>query len=61
MGRGLVMAAAALAVAHAAGIYPDDHWNYVTKLEDDAGLEAEINKAVEGDHTLFVRWIASEG
>jgi hypothetical protein len=44
-----------------AGIYPDDHWDHVTKLSNDAEFDANVEKAVNGDHTLFVRWIASEG
>ena len=39
----------------------DDHWNYASKLSNDEEFDAEIAKAVEGDQTLFVRWIASEG
>jgi hypothetical protein len=52
---------AALAGVAVAGIYPDDHWDYATKLENDADFDAAVSAATEGDHTLFVRWIASEG
>jgi hypothetical protein len=45
----------------AAGIYPDDHWQYATKLSSDDELNAMVAEAVEGDKTLFIRWIASEG
>jgi hypothetical protein len=55
-----LIALAALAGVAAAGIYPDDHWNYVTKLTND-NFDSEVQKAVDGDHTLMVRWIASEG
>jgi hypothetical protein len=43
-----------------AGIYPDDHWNFSTELTDE-NFDANVQEAVDGDHTLFVRWIASEG
>jgi len=56
----LLALAAAVGLA-SAGIYPDDHWNYASKLSNDEEFDAEIAKAVEGDQTLFVRWIASEG
>lgn len=59
MARALLLAS--LAGLAAAGIYPDDHWQYSTKLTNDDEFNAKVQEAVDGDHTLFVRWIASEG
>ena len=44
----------------AAGIYPDDHWSYSTKLSV-ANFDENIKEAVDAGKTMFVRWIASEG
>lgn len=44
----------------ASAIYPDDHWQYSTKLTSD-NFDEEVAKAVDGEHTLMVRWIASSG
>jgi len=44
-----------------AGIYPDDHWQYASKLANDEEFDALVGQAVDSDKTLFVRWIASEG
>jgi hypothetical protein len=51
---------AALVVAASAGIYPDDHWTYSTKLTE-ANFESTIKENIDAGKTLFVRWIASEG
>lgn len=69
-----VLAAATLAVALGFGknvatekslkedvIYPSDHFEYSTQLRSDADLKSAVDSAVKGDHTLFVRWIASKG
>jgi len=45
--------------AHA-GIYPDGHWDHVTKCTKD-NMDATVKEAVDAGKTLFVRWIASEG
>lgn len=43
-----------------AGIYPDDHWTYSTKLT--TGNYAEkIQAEIDNEKTVFVRFIASEG
>ena len=55
----LVFAGATVAVANA-GIYPDDHFDYSTKLTT-SNFNDEITSAVDGGKTMFVRWIASEG
>ena len=60
MARLAVLSFAALATV-ASAIYPDDHWKYSTQLNDDAAYDNLVKEAVEGDHTLFVRWIASAG
>ena len=54
---GMFAAAASTAVA----IYPPDHWSYSTKVSSQEIYDNLVAKAVEGDHTLFVRWIASSG
>lgn len=43
-----------------AGIYPDGHFDYVTKMTV-ANHEEVIKSNVDAGKTLFVRWIASEG
>jgi hypothetical protein len=54
------MALFALGAAVLAGIYPDDHWNHVTKCTKDS-FEDFVKDNVDAGKTLFVRWIASEG
>ena len=55
------MARFVLAMASmAAGIYPEDLWNYSTKLTSDT-FEAKVKEEVDAGRTLFVRWIASAG
>jgi hypothetical protein len=44
----------------ASAIYPDGHWDRVTKLTND-NFDETVKAAVESDKTLFVRWIASAG
>lgn len=65
MTRAVLLAGLALVAVCAsvvsAGIYPEDHWNYATQLKSEADYKSVVEKAVSGDHTLFVRWIASEG
>ena len=43
-----------------AGIYPDGHFDTVTKMTD-ANKDDVIKSAVDAGKTLFVRFIASEG
>jgi len=43
-----------------AGIYPDGHFDAVTKMTAD-NKDATIKAAVDSGKTLFVRFIASEG
>jgi len=45
----------------AAGIYPDGHFDYVTKVTDESQFTDLIKEEVDAGKTLFVRWIASEG
>jgi len=40
-------------------IYPDDHWNFSTKLTTSNYAET-IQSAIDGGKTVFVRFIASE-
>lgn len=49
---------ASLALVHA--IYPDDHWQYSTKLTVDT-FAPSIENELKAGKTVFVRWIASEG
>lgn len=40
-------------------IYPDDHFNFVTKIDSADMLSATVQENIEAGRTLFVRWIAS--
>ena len=40
-------------------IYPDDHWNFSTKLTTSNYAET-IQSEIDGGKTVFVRFIASE-
>jgi hypothetical protein len=51
---------AGTAFAAAAGIYPDDHWSYSTKVSTDSHA-AHVKQTVDAGKTLFMRLIASEG
>ena len=55
------MAAALLTTALLAGIYPDGHFDHVTKVTDETMFNALVKEQVDAGKTLFVRWIASEG
>jgi len=54
------MALAALTVGILSGIYPDSHFDQITKLTE-ANFEDTVKSTVDAGKTLFVRWIASEG
>jgi len=54
------MAAALLTTALLAGIYPEGHFDHVTKLTT-SNFEESVVAAVDSGKSLFVRWIASEG
>jgi len=54
------MALAALTVGLLAGIYPDSHFDKVTKCTA-SNFEKLVTDTVDSGKTLFVRWIASEG
>lgn len=45
----------------AGAIYPEGHWDHATKVTSKAHLDQLVDANVNGDSTLFVRWIASEG
>ena len=55
-----VMATALLTVALLSSIYPDDHFDTVTKLTQ-SNIDTTIKGAIDDGKTLFVRFIASEG
>ena len=44
-----------------AAIYPEGHFDFVTKISDEAQLHTLIDDTLAADKTLMVRWIASEG
>lgn len=48
------------AVGAHAGIYPDGHWDVVTKCTKE-NVDEKVKEAVDAGKTMFVRWIASEG
>jgi hypothetical protein len=54
------MAAAMLTVALLASIYPDNHFDTVTKLSK-SNIDSTIQSNIDAGKTLFVRFIASEG
>ena len=56
--RALLLLLGAVAVQ---AIYPDGHFDHVTKINDAEHLDGVIAEALEADQTLFVRWIASAG
>jgi hypothetical protein len=54
------MALVALSVALLGSIYPDGHFDVVTKCS--VGMFDDfVKREVDAGRTLFVRWIASEG
>lgn len=55
-----VVAALALLVASASAIYPDDHWDYSTKLTVE-NYKDVIQSTIDAGKTLMVRFIASAG
>lgn len=50
-----------LGVLGAQAIYPDGHFDHVTKIDDADQLRGVIDETLEAGQTLFVRWIASAG
>ena len=42
-------------------IYPDDHFDYSTQINDADQLSSLIATTIDAGKTLFVRWIASAG
>ena len=54
------MAVTAAAVLLATAIYPDGHWDRVSKPTE-ATFAKFVEETVDSGKTLFVRWIASEG
>lgn len=54
------MALLALTATVLAGIYPEGHFDHVTKCTKDT-FEDFVKEKVDSGKTLFVRWIASEG
>lgn len=54
------MALAALSIGLLASIYPDGHFDRVTKCTA-TNFEEIVKTQVDSGKSLFVRWIASEG
>jgi len=54
------MAVAVAALLSLSGIYPDGHFEAVTKLTQ-SNFDGFIKEQVDAGKTAFVRWIASEG
>jgi len=52
--------AALVLTAALLGIYPDGHFDHVTKL-DKSNMDATIKDSIDAGKTLFVRFIASAG
>jgi hypothetical protein len=48
-----------LALANA-GIFPDDHWTYSTKVTT-SNADSFVKENVDAGKTVFIKWIASEG
>ena len=42
-------------------IYPDGHFDHVTKITDVDQLHSLVDETISAGQTLMVRWIASEG
>lgn len=42
-------------------IYPDGHFDHVTKITNADHLSAVIEESLAADQTLMVRWVASAG
>jgi hypothetical protein len=56
----LVATLAATLFAGASAIYPGDHWQFATKLNN--GIVDEfVKENVDAGKTVFIRWIASPG
>jgi len=55
-----LISAALLLATVSAGIYPDDHWQYSTKMTVD-NFDGFVKENVDAGKTVVVRWIASEG
>ena len=55
----LSMALFASMTAVFAGIYPDDHWSYSTKITTSNYAET-IQAEIDNGKTVFVRFIASD-
>ena len=61
MRRGLLLATLLGALSTlASAIYPDDHWDYATRLTAD-NFKDTIQTEIDAGKTMFVRWIASPG
>lgn len=58
--RQLALAVMLAAASPALGIYPDDHWDYSTKLTMD-NYKDVIQSTIDDGKTLMVRFIASPG
>jgi hypothetical protein len=56
--RILLLLSAVFAVNADDVIYPDDHWNYATRLTED-NFASTLTAEIDAGRTMMVRWIAS--
>jgi len=59
--RALALLILGVLATQISAIYPDGHFNHVTKISDESQLHSLIDETLSADKTLMVRWIASEG
>ena len=59
LGRALLLLIVGVLTTQA--IYPDGHFDHVTKITDENHLNTVIGESLAADQTLMVRWIASSG
>lgn len=59
--RAVALLVLGVLVTQIAAIYPDGHFNHITKISDEGQLNTLIDETLSADKTLMVRWIASEG
>ena len=59
----LLLGAASLLLSGSSvhAIYPPDHFEYVTEINDADHLSSLVSTTIDAGKTLFVRWIASPG
>lgn len=56
--RALALLILGVLATRIAAIYPEGHFNHVTKISDEGQLNTLIDETLSKDKTLMVRWIA---